>query len=399
MGELPADVASVLARAVGAYLRATPTTELPPKLRRFQSFRPKGLTPHRAALIAALDDDGIRARVLEWLDEKPSIDRREADVLRVAAERAEGWDGELAGRTRTARKKPFRGTEDGAALDREKEKTRRAREEARRAREDAQESVRKLRAEIAALKTGRDEEKARAAKLGEELERATAATERARGELDRERRKAKTAVDKAQSAAEEAKRELKELRRELQQRTQELSRLQEKVDAAKTGRKQSRRSTAARQPRGPRKPLPVPKGRFADAPETLDAWLEAKDVHLLVDGYNASMSEAGFARLDLAAQRDRMVDGLTKLARSKQIKATVVFDGSDVASLGRKPRSPVAVHYSAPDEIADDHLIGLLETMPAHSVVVATSDRELQGRAAKLGATIATSEQLLGLLR
>jgi len=43
--------------------------------------------------------------------------------------------------------------------------------------------------------------------------------------------------------------------------------------------------------------------------------------------------------------------------------------------------------------------VGLLDELPPSPVVVVTSDQELQGRASALGATIATSGQLLELIR
>jgi predicted RNA-binding protein with PIN domain len=119
----------------------------------------------------------------------------------------------------------------------------------------------------------------------------------------------------------------------------------------------------------------------------------------LVDGYNASMSKKGFPGLKLEDQRLRLVDVLSKLARRTGVKVTVVFDGSDVGSRPLSRRRSVSVQYSKPDEIADDHLVGLLESLPPNPVIVATSDRDLQRRAERLGATIATSEQLLALLR
>jgi rRNA-processing protein FCF1 len=57
------------------------------------------------------------------------------------------------------------------------------------------------------------------------------------------------------------------------------------------------------------------------------------------------------------------------------------------------------VEYST-GEIADDHLIARLEGLPVDNpVVFVTNDRELQRRAAALGATIATPSQLLALAR
>jgi predicted RNA-binding protein with PIN domain len=217
---------------------------------------------------------------------------------------------------------------------------------------------------------------------------------KATGELEREQRKGRAAVERAQETAQKARAELKEVRRDLQAARREL----ERIKSAKK-RSKARVPRAKAVPPGPRSALPVPKGRFEDDPATLEEWLDAPEVHLLVDGYNASMSSAGFAKLDLESQRERLIEELTRLARRKKIKATVVFDGSDVASIGRRPRGPVRVQYSASDEIADDYLVALLGALPPTPVVVATSDRELQERAAALGATIANSEQLLGLMR
>jgi predicted RNA-binding protein with PIN domain len=144
----------------------------------------------------------------------------------------------------------------------------------------------------------------------------------------------------------------------------------------------------------------VPKGRLQDDPGTLEAWLDEPSVLLLVDGYNVTKSVGGFGELDLERQRDLLMDGVSRLARRKRVDATVVFDGSDVPpGTRRRARGRVRVEYSRPDETADDHLVALLEARPPDPVVLVTSDRELQGRAARLRATIATSPQLLALIR
>jgi hypothetical protein len=59
----------------------------------------------------------------------------------------------------------------------------------------------------------------------------------------------------------------------------------------------------------------------------------------------------------------------------------------------------VTVEYSRPDELADDHLIALLETERPGPAVLVSNDRALQQKAAGAGATIASSEQLLALIR
>jgi predicted RNA-binding protein with PIN domain len=143
----------------------------------------------------------------------------------------------------------------------------------------------------------------------------------------------------------------------------------------------------------------VPPGRLPEDPETLDEWL-VPGVWLLVDGYNVTKAEGGFGNLSLASQRDRLVDEVRRLATRKRLRATVVFDGSKVPPGTRRlERGPVAVEYSSPDEVADDHLVAMLEAAPADPAVLVTNDRDLQERAGALGATIATSQQLLALIR
>jgi predicted RNA-binding protein with PIN domain len=143
----------------------------------------------------------------------------------------------------------------------------------------------------------------------------------------------------------------------------------------------------------------VPKGRFEDAPETLGEWLRP-GVTLIVDGYNVTKAERGFGELELEVQRDRLIEETEKLARRKKVQGTIVFDGSEVPpGTSRRRKGTVRVEFSAPDEIADDHIVALIEAMPPDPVVVVTNDRELQERARSLGATIARSDQLLALIK
>jgi predicted RNA-binding protein with PIN domain len=104
--------------------------------------------------------------------------------------------------------------------------------------------------------------------------------------------------------------------------------------------------------------------------------------------------------MSLEDQRDRLVKEVTLLARTRKVPTTIVFDGSEVPpGTTRRSAGPVKVRYSAPEEIADDYIVKLVEEMPTFPVVVVTNDRELQHRVKRLGATVATSDQLLSLLR
>jgi len=397
LSELPAAASGAIARALGAYLRATPTSELPARLRPYQHFRSKALSARRAELIEALDDDGLRARVVEWLDTKPTLPKEEAALLRLAAERSDGWAEQLSGRAPKKSTQKRAAPDTKAQLERERERARKAREETKRVREEAQRAVREAKAQRARSETELLGEKSRFRALEKEVGTLKAANAKAAADLERERRKMKAEVEKVRKTGESDKQELKHLRRELQQKTRQAAKLQEKVELL--GSAKASAPTRKQTPRGPRRRLSVPKGRLEDATETLVAWLDTPDVHLLIDGYNATMSEGGFGNLKLVDQRNRLIAEVGKLARRKGIGATIVFDGSDVVARQRRSKSPVAVHYSDPDEIADDHLIAVLEKMPKHPVVVVTSDRELQNRAKRLGATVATSKQLLSLLR
>jgi predicted RNA-binding protein with PIN domain len=119
----------------------------------------------------------------------------------------------------------------------------------------------------------------------------------------------------------------------------------------------------------------------------------------VIDGYNVAKAEGGFGSLSLEEQRDQLVKAAGKLAHRVSGRTIVVFDGSKVAAgLARRSRSRVEVEYSR-DEIADDHIVARLEELPPDPVVLVTNDKELQQRARRLGATIATSDQLLALIR
>src|SRR3712207_6080837 len=113
MAELPGEVSSAIVRGLGAYLRSQPASELPPRVRPLQHFRDKALIARKPELLAALDDPGLRARVLEWLDEKPSLPKADAEALRVASERADDWEQVLAGKatSRPAKQAPSTATD------------------------------------------------------------------------------------------------------------------------------------------------------------------------------------------------------------------------------------------------------------------------------------------------
>jgi predicted RNA-binding protein with PIN domain len=396
MIDLPQDVELGLVRGVGAYLRSTPAAQLPARLRRFRSFRPQALGRYRDELIAVLDDPVMRALIGEWIrDGHRSLRKEEGELLRIAVDRSDGWEGRLAQRSRP--KKRAAGAAPARTADRKLEQER---DKLRRARKAEQEVRAELKAERAVssrlraeVKEARDEARVATARA-RSAERALA---RAEAALDREKRRGASAVERGKA-------ELDATRVELKAAGKAMTELRRKAASLEggTSRPQARRAKPGPKPRraGPRRTLPVPKGRLQDDPGTLEEWLDEPSVLLLVDGYNVTKSVGGFGKLDLERQRELLMDGVTRLARRKKVDATVVFDGSDVApGTRRRSRGRVRVEYSRPDESADDHLVALLEAHPPEPVVLVTSDRELQGRAARLQATIATSPQLLALIR
>jgi predicted RNA-binding protein with PIN domain len=396
MIELPEDVELALVRGVGAYLRSTPAAKLPARLRRFRSFRPQALGRHRAELIGVLDDGAMRALIGEWIgDGHTSLPKGEAELLRIAVERPDGWEEKLARRSRprTRAASPDPAATTQRKLEQEREKLRRA----RKAEQELRAQLKAERADSARLRSELNEVRSESRHALKRADAAERARGRAEAALDRERRRAARAVERGKADLDGARAELKTARKESAELRRRIASLEGSTTKPRARRTKS--SSAPRRP-GPRRALPVPKGRLEDDTGTLDEWLDEPSVRLLVDGYNVSKSVGGFGKLDLERQRELLVDGVARLARRKNVHATVVFDGSDVApGTRRRSKGGVRVEYSRPDEIADDHLIALLERLPPDPVVLVTSDRELQRRAARLEATIATSPQLLALIR
>lgn len=397
--EMPPAVRAALVRGIGAFLQATPAPELPTSVRRFRTFKPSALARHEKALLALLDDAATRARILAWMDEdKPRLAKEVRSALRVAAERGTAWD-ELAdpnGEAKVAEDPAARLEELERSLAREKEKVRKARDEARKGRSHAAD-------EVSAARREQAEAVDRAEAMEERLDGAERRAAAAEDEARKERERSARASRRARRDLERAREERDSLARQVKDLKRQVAKLRREQTPAEKGRSRAdarRRKPSPPEPSGPREPLPVPPGRFEDAPETLDAWLEVHGVHLVVDGYNVTLAERGFGDVSLEQQRDRLITEVTKLIRRKKASATIVFDGSKVpAGIARLPRGPAKVEFSKPAETADDHIIASIEGLPPFPVILATDDRELQDRARSMGATIATSDQLLALIR
>jgi predicted RNA-binding protein with PIN domain len=392
----PPDIRAALVDGLGAYVGRATTLDLPKKLRRLKGFRPKALARHGDELLELLEDETQRKLILQSLDDDSlRLSKRNATVLRIALERTDGWDAQLAAMSKSPEEVGTEtGPDVGRQLERERRKVKQAREEARKAKDAAraeiesharkiEEGERALAATTAELKQVRAELQAAAAEAG-----------RATGALERRERRAQREIEKARTARDESRAEAKSLRREVARLTRQL--------ASASGPDKPTPKSSVAQPREPRvrRPLRVPKGLMAESRETLEAWLKEPNVSLLIDGYNVSKAEGGFGDVSLEHQRNRLIDEIDRLSRRVKVPSTIVFDGAlmEPAAVRRRRRT-VVVAYSKPPEIADDYLVALLEERPNYPVIVVTNDRELQDRSIALGATIARAEQLLAIIR
>jgi predicted RNA-binding protein with PIN domain len=399
MRELPDDVAASIVRGFAAYIRDTPAQELPPALRALAKFRDPALVARKDQMLDALEDERMRALVLQWMEERRrALSKRDARALRLFCERQPGWEKELRGLAPARRAaSPAKREEPQAALERERARTKKAKEDARRAKEVGSRTIEAERARVAELR-------GRIAKLEAELTTARREVRSARGETESDLRRQERELRKARREIEGVRAERDELKLRLRHERRRADALERKVAEAERRAKPKPAPPAPRPRRARpsrRASLPVPPGRPGDDPETLAEWLEAPGAHLLIDGYNVTLAEGGFGDLALETQRARLVQEVARLVRRKGAEATVVFDGSEIApGTARRHRSRyVRVEYSRPPRSADDHLVAVLADLPPHPVIVVTNDRELQGRARRHGATIATSGQLLGLIR
>jgi predicted RNA-binding protein with PIN domain len=406
----PEEAAGALMRGLGRYLRDVPVLDLPPAIRRFRGWRQAALRPHREQLLAALGTPEHRPRLVEWLDGGPRMGAEERDVLRLWAERPEGWergvkDGwepGLQDEGEVPVKEPGRagkrmsqgaGADEEDELRRARERVKKARAQTRRARAAERSAIEAARKEIDELTHALSDLRARLARTEQQARTAAEDAQRAAAARERELRRARRAEARARAERDRARAEAKAARSESSPAARPAS-------AARRGQSRPAAASASPAVRPARRPLAVPPGLPGDDAQTLARWLDTPGVRLLVDGYNVSKSEAGFGRLRLEDQRRRTVDEVARLARKHGVPATVVFDGSEVAPGTFRRRKPdVGIEYSKPPQSADDLLVERLAELPPDPVVVVTSDRGLQARARPLGATIATSEQLLASIR
>ena len=331
---IPKQVRPALARALGAFIRDVPTNELPRGLKRWRSFRPQGLAKHEDEIVAALDEHAVRERVLKWLEDGPRLNKRDAELLRIASERHEDWEASL--QSRAPSQKPSRRVAGEPQrddlrlrLERERSKGAVAREELKRVRADSRRELQMEKKRAADLAK---EVEALARKLdqaGAALERSRLESERAADRAERELRRARSDSEKARAERDDIRSRLREANKEKRELAQRVRRLESTVAAKGSERTRRTPSRAAAPRRRQRKPLRPPQGLFEESPQALDEWLGRDGVKLLVDGYNVVKSSRGFKGARLSDQRDRLVQETARLARRKNADVMIVFDGSE----------------------------------------------------------------------
>ncbi len=154
-------------------------------------------------------------------------------------------------------------------------------------------------------------------------------------------------------------------------------------------------AVSARRPSSTALDAVAERARGGDASAELDQLLALPQVHLVVDGYNVTMT--GYGALPLEAQRQRLLTGLAALAARCGAEVTVCFDGAalDGPVVVAAPRG-VRILFSEPGETADELIGRLVANEPAgRPVVVVSSDREVADGARASGARALPSAMLL----
>ncbi|MEV6107629.1 NYN domain-containing protein [Streptomyces sp. NPDC051940] len=242
-------------------------------------------------------------------------------------------------------------------------------------------AVRKLEAELAALKSD-------------------SATQL--GAAEGEARRLRSRLAEAESAMEASRRAVREGRSVEDMRVRLL--LDTVLEAAQGLRRELALPPAAMRPAdtvsavepGQMSPKDIAARALSETdPALLDQLLALPQAHLVVDGYN--VTKTGYPTMPLDKQRLRLLGGLAVLAAQTGAEMTCVFDGAELAApvLLAPPRG-VRVLFSKPGETADELIRRLVRAEPSgRPVVVVSSDKEVADGVAKAGARPVASALLL----
>ncbi len=417
---LPEPVRGRLAEVAAAAVAELPVADVPVPLRRLVRFTPaKRAKLGGPALLAELRSDAaFRTAVLAWWDEhRPgelvvstddprtaaaaavlSADPDAAAVVAVTARRGEVV--ELRAERDAALSRVDKLTVE---LERLRGELANARDQVRAAGQTRDAEFAQLRRTVgeqgAVLRSARDAQAAAEAAAGElrrtvdaQLAAALAERDRARARADEERRRAARATREV-AAARQAVREAR------QADEVRLGLLLDTLGGAVAGlRRELALGGGGPRPadliagvRGARAGTPV------DDLAALDGLLAVPAVHLVVDGYNVSMT--GYPDLPLADQRTRLVGQLGALAARTGVEVTVVFDGAGVIAAPIHGFRGVRVLFSEPGVLADDVIRSLVGAEPkGRPVLVVTSDRAVAESVRRRGAHALPSAVLLARL-
>ena len=145
--------------------------------------------------------------------------------------------------------------------------------------------------------------------------------------------------------------------------------------------------------------LPVPNGLLDDSDEYADYLLSIPQMTVLVDGYN--VTKLAHDDWDLEQQRSWLEQGLRSVQARCSATFDVVFDGGDVGeTVGAGRDGGVRVRFSPVGVEADDVIIDAVAAIDqARPVTVVSSDKRVCAGAAKSGANVLSSAQLVAILR
>ncbi len=302
-----------------------------------------------------------------------------------------------------------------------------ARRRAEEARDDARAAVARLEEQLREERKDRRDRELKAQRAIEDAERRDleSAAKVEAAELGLAAAEARLARESMR--AREAEQQLRDLRRDVRQRAQapeersglDASELRLLADATREAQrlatrlegltKITRHAPVAAEPDGGdasrtgaadaarRAQPPCPAGLVAGTADGLDAMLRTRGVQLVVDGYNVSMAARGDA--PIAAQRDWLLGGLTRLHLRLRCAIVVVFDGADV-DVTPERRTGVRVVFSPDGVKADPVVVQEVAALPVSTpAIVVSSDRWVQEHAVAEGAVVVPAEALVELLR
>jgi len=247
------------------------------------------------------------------------------------------------------------------------------------------------------------------AELVDEAVRADAGDIQEREERSARRRleSVQSALDHARSRALKAEATNARLRSELAAARKELAQLKRRPSpavvaptttrAAPVADPPVRSPTPLKAPASRRAAVAIPGGLSLRSRPGVEAALRTPGLQLVVDGYNVTLR--AWPELELAEQRQRLLDVLDELGARFGLRPVVVFDGASAAAGGGSRRF-VHVQFSPAGVTADDDLVAHVRALPVETpVLAATSDQELARRLAGLGAEVITTEALLTACR